>query len=95
MPRFKAQLERAGFKVEVQVTDWTTMVNRLVAKKGPPSEGGWNSFATRPVRCRSPSPPSGVLRKSNDDVKGRPRVRSWRPTVTGGPDNGGREWQTT
>ena len=22
------------------------MVNRLVTKKGPPSEGGWNSFAT-------------------------------------------------
>ena len=42
----KAQLERAGFKVEVQATDWTTMVNRLVTKKGPPSEGGWNSFAT-------------------------------------------------
>ena len=36
----KAQLERAGFKVEVQATDWTTMVNRLVTKKGPPSEGG-------------------------------------------------------
>jgi peptide/nickel transport system substrate-binding protein len=42
----KAQLERAGFKVEVQPSDWTTMVNRLVTKKGPPSEGGWNSFAT-------------------------------------------------
>jgi len=42
----KAQLERAGFKVEIQATDWTTMVNRLVTKKGPPSEGGWNSFAT-------------------------------------------------
>jgi peptide/nickel transport system substrate-binding protein len=42
----KAQLERAGFKVEVQAADWTTMVNRLVTKKGPPSEGGWNSFAT-------------------------------------------------
>lgn len=42
----KAQLERAGFKVEVQATDWTTMVNRLVTKKGPPSEGGWTAFAT-------------------------------------------------
>ena len=42
----KAQLERAGFKVEVQSTDWTTMVNRLVTKKGPPSEGGWNAFVT-------------------------------------------------
>jgi peptide/nickel transport system substrate-binding protein len=42
----KAQLERAGFKVEVQATDWTTMVNRLVTKRGPTSEGGWNAFAT-------------------------------------------------
>ncbi|MFO1087263.1 MAG: ABC transporter substrate-binding protein [Reyranellaceae bacterium] len=42
----KAQLERAGFKVEVQASDWTTMVNRLVTKKGPPSEGGWSAFAT-------------------------------------------------
>jgi peptide/nickel transport system substrate-binding protein len=42
----KAQLERAGFKVEIQSMDWTTMVNRLVTKKGPPSEGGWNAFAT-------------------------------------------------
>ena len=42
----KAQLERAGFKVEVQSMDWTTMVNRLVTKKGPVSEGGWNAFGT-------------------------------------------------
>ena len=42
----KAQLERAGFKVEVQATDWTTMVNRLTTKKGPPSEGGWSAFGT-------------------------------------------------
>jgi len=42
----KAQLERAGFKVEVQTMDWTTMVNRLITKKGPPSDGGWNAFAT-------------------------------------------------
>jgi len=42
----KAQLEKAGFKVEIQSMDWTTMVNRLVTKKGPPSEGGWNAFGT-------------------------------------------------
>jgi len=42
----KAQLERAGFKVEVQAMDWTSMVNRLVTKKGLPSEGGWTAFAT-------------------------------------------------
>ncbi|MBX3501194.1 MAG: ABC transporter substrate-binding protein [Alphaproteobacteria bacterium] len=42
----KAQLERAGFKVDVQATDWTSMVNRLVTKKGPVAEGGWNAFVT-------------------------------------------------
>jgi peptide/nickel transport system substrate-binding protein len=42
----KAQLEKAGFKVDVQPMDWQTMVTRLTTKKGPPSEGGWNAFAT-------------------------------------------------
>lgn len=44
-PVAKAQLEKAGFKVEVQPMDWQSMVARL-AKKGPPSEGGWNAFGT-------------------------------------------------
>ena len=45
-PVAKAQLEKAGFKVEVQPMDWQSMVTRLTTKKGPPSEGGWNAFAT-------------------------------------------------
>jgi peptide/nickel transport system substrate-binding protein len=45
-PVAKAQLEKAGFKVEVQPTDWQSMVTRLISKKGPPSEGGWNAFGT-------------------------------------------------
>ncbi len=45
-PVAKAQLERAGFKVEVQPTDWQSMVTRLGSKRGPPSEGGWSAFAT-------------------------------------------------
>ncbi|HEY4167790.1 MAG TPA: ABC transporter substrate-binding protein [Reyranella sp.] len=45
-PVAKAQLERAGFKVEVQPMDWQSMVSRLISKKGPPSEGGWNAFGT-------------------------------------------------
>ena len=44
-PVAKAQLERAGFKVDVQPMDWQSMVAR-VGKKGPPSEGGWNALAT-------------------------------------------------
>ena len=45
-PIGKAQLERAGFKVDVQPMDWQSMVTRLTTKKGPPSEGGWNAFGT-------------------------------------------------
>ena len=44
-PVAKAQLERAGFKVEVLPMDWQSMNARL-EKKGPPSEGGWNAFGT-------------------------------------------------
>jgi peptide/nickel transport system substrate-binding protein len=42
----KAQLERAGFRVEVQSMDWTTFLNRIATKKGPLTEGGWNAFGT-------------------------------------------------
>jgi peptide/nickel transport system substrate-binding protein len=45
-PVAKAQLEKAGFKVEVQPMDWQSMVSRLIANKGPPSQGGWNAFGT-------------------------------------------------
>ena len=45
-PVAKAQLERAGFKVDVQPMDWQSMVARLIGNKGPPSQGGWNAFGT-------------------------------------------------
>jgi peptide/nickel transport system substrate-binding protein len=45
-PVAKAQLEKAGFKVEVQPMDWQSMVTRLTTKKGPPSDGGWSAFGT-------------------------------------------------
>ncbi|WP_255468824.1 ABC transporter substrate-binding protein [Reyranella sp. CPCC 100927] len=45
-PIAKSLLERAGFKVEVQPADWQSMVNRLISKKGPPSEGGWSAYLT-------------------------------------------------
>ena len=45
-PVAKSQLEKAGFKVEVQPMDWQSMVSRLTTKKGPPSEGGWSAFGT-------------------------------------------------
>jgi peptide/nickel transport system substrate-binding protein len=44
-PVAKAQLEAAGFKVDVQPMDWQTLVARR-AKKDPPDKGGWNAFIT-------------------------------------------------
>src|SRR5204862_2495223 len=39
------QLREAGFKVDVQATDWQTVVSRRTSQK-PPKEGGWNMFFT-------------------------------------------------
>jgi peptide/nickel transport system substrate-binding protein len=41
----KQQLEQAGFKVDLQAMDWSTLVARR-AKKDAPSAGGWNAFMT-------------------------------------------------
>lgn len=40
-PITKAQLERAGFKVDLQVQDWSTVLARI-RKRDPPAQGGWN-----------------------------------------------------
>lgn len=42
----KVQLEKAGFKVDLQVSDWQTMATRLGAKRGPITDGGWSAFTT-------------------------------------------------
>lgn len=42
-PIAKSQLEKAGFKVDLQVQDWSTTVARI-RKKDPPSQGGWNLY---------------------------------------------------
>jgi peptide/nickel transport system substrate-binding protein len=39
------QLRAAGFKVDLQATDWQTVVSRRTSQK-PVSEGGWNMFFT-------------------------------------------------
>ncbi|MCW5627038.1 MAG: ABC transporter substrate-binding protein, partial [Burkholderiales bacterium] len=41
----KQQLDRAGFKVDMQSMDWQTLVARR-ARKDAPSAGGWNAFAS-------------------------------------------------
>jgi peptide/nickel transport system substrate-binding protein len=38
-------LRKAGFKVDLQATDWQTVVSRRASQK-PVSEGGWNMFFT-------------------------------------------------
>ncbi|MBV9833385.1 MAG: ABC transporter substrate-binding protein [Alphaproteobacteria bacterium] len=44
-PVAKAQLEKAGFKVDMQSMDWQTVVARR-NKKDPPNAGGWSAFLT-------------------------------------------------
>jgi peptide/nickel transport system substrate-binding protein len=44
-PVAKSQLEAAGFKVDVQSSDWQTVVARR-AKKDTPDKGGWNAMLT-------------------------------------------------
>ena len=44
-PVGKAQLERAGFKVDMQTTDWQTAVART-NKRDPLANGGWSVFLT-------------------------------------------------
>jgi peptide/nickel transport system substrate-binding protein len=39
------QLRDAGFKVDVQATDWGTVISRRTSQK-PVKEGGWNMFFT-------------------------------------------------
>ena len=41
----KPQLEKAGFKVDLQAMDWQTLVARRV-KKDPLAAGGWSAFFT-------------------------------------------------
>ena len=81
----KAQLEKAGFKVEVQPTDWTSMVTRLTTKKGPPSEGGWNAFGTELVAGRHPRPADDALSRRDLRQGARPAgraTRRWRSCAT-------------
>src|SRR5262249_40931745 len=44
-PVAKSLMEKAGFKVDMQSSDWRTVVARRV-KKEPPSQGGWNLMLT-------------------------------------------------
>ncbi|MHC2333697.1 ABC transporter substrate-binding protein [Bradyrhizobium sp. USDA 4454] len=49
------QLRDAGFKVDLQATDWQTVVTRRASQK-PPKEGGWNMFFTNWVSADVSNP---------------------------------------
>jgi peptide/nickel transport system substrate-binding protein len=51
----KPQLERAGFKVDLQAMDWQTLVARRT-KKDPPQAGGWHAFFTSSGALSIPDP---------------------------------------
>jgi len=44
-PVAKADLERGGFKVDMQPMDWQTLLSRR-SRKEAPSAGGWSAFVT-------------------------------------------------
>jgi len=59
-PIVAAQLLReAGFKVDVQATDWGTVISRRASQK-PVKEGGWNMFFTNWVAADVINPVANV-----------------------------------
>ena len=70
-PVVAAQLLReAGFKVDLQPTDWQTVVTRRASQK-PVKEGGWNMFFTNWVAADVSNPVANV------SVGGRGKNGGW------------------
>jgi peptide/nickel transport system substrate-binding protein len=70
-PVVAAQLLRdAGFKVDLQATDWQTVVTRRASQK-PPKEGGWNMFFTNWVGADVVNP------IANFSIGGRGKNGGW------------------
>src|ERR1700676_3876086 len=70
-PIVAAQLLRdAGFKVDVQATDWQTVVTRRASQK-PPKEGGWNMFFTNWVAADVVNP------VANLSISGKGKSGGW------------------
>ena len=44
-PVAKSLMERAGFKVDMQSTDWQSLLSRI-NKRDAPNSGGWNAYLT-------------------------------------------------
>jgi len=70
-PVVAAQLLReAGFKVDLQATDWQTVVTRRASQKSP-KEGGWNMFFTNWVAADVLNP------IANFSIGGRGKNGGW------------------
>jgi peptide/nickel transport system substrate-binding protein len=63
------QLRDAGFKVEVQATDWQTVVTRRASQK-PIKEGGWNMFFTNWVGADILNPIANVSTSGRGKTNG-------------------------
>src|SRR6202171_5480317 len=70
-PIVAAQLLRdAGFHVDVQATDWQTVVTRRASQK-PPKEGGWNMVFTNWVGAEVVNP------VANLSISGKGKAGAW------------------
>jgi peptide/nickel transport system substrate-binding protein len=65
-PVAKSQLERVGFKVDMQSMDWQSVVSRR-AKKDPPAQGGWNMFFTTTVAVDASNPVANAFTNGGCD----------------------------
>ncbi len=68
-PVAKQQLEAAGFKVDLQMMDWQTVVARR-AKKDLPTAGGWNAFFTSMVAADAQHPIGNLYAAGTCDKAG-------------------------
>jgi peptide/nickel transport system substrate-binding protein len=57
-------LKRCGLNVELQATDWGTVIQRR-ASKAPPGQGGWSVFVTTLTGADMGSPASSVALRGN------------------------------
>ena len=68
-PVAKQQMEAAGFKVDLQMMDWQTVVSRRT-KKDAPSAGGWNAFFTAMAAADAQHPLSNLFAAGSCDKAG-------------------------
>ncbi len=86
-------LQRVGMRVDVQSSDWGTVVQRRGSRK-PPGQGGWNLFATGTTTTLDPSGHLG-LRGNGDSAwfgwPTSPRLESLRQDWLATPDLTGQQ----